>query len=553
MIVAMKTIQSLQQSLQKKLPKIDWILAVIITAAAVLLHLVFLGHAGGLWRDEAGVVTLATLPTFGETWTYLGHESCPLFFPTVIHCWSAIGFGGTDFELRIYGFGVGLLLLGAIWFNGWALTRSVPLISLGLLATNITVIRWGDSLRAYGTGSVLMLLTMGFMWRFVAVPNRIRWLFALLAALASVQCMFQNAFLLLAVCVAGGAVCLRRKDVKSASAVLAIGLLAAFSMVPYLRSIHESKGWSVLSQTGFLPSLVWQNLSEALAFRTVWTKWLWFGLGLLVLFRWARILGCVEVSKDKREAPVILYATTALAAGTFMFFIYLRLAALPTQVWYYLPLMTFAAVCMDAAFADQFPRFQAGRWLLLCLVAVMPFAETFKAAQYRQTNMDLVAATVRENAGPEDLILVHPWYYGVSFHRYFTGKTPWMTLPDLADHRFHRYDLLKDKMQMENPVQPVFDKIASTLRSGHRVWIVGQLPFTKWPPPGLGPAPNKISGWLDDPYSQAWGATAGYLIVCHAEQAKDVPIPSSYVSRFEDLPVMMVMGWHDSAPLKASR
>ena len=92
----------------------------------------------------------------------------------------------------------GLLLLGAVWFNGWALTRSVPLIALGLLATNLTILHWGDSLRAYGTGSVLMLLAVALIWRFVEFPGRGRWALALLAAVASVHCLFQNAFLLLA-------------------------------------------------------------------------------------------------------------------------------------------------------------------------------------------------------------------------------------------------------------------------------------------------------------------------------------------------------------------
>jgi hypothetical protein len=537
----MKTIQSLQ----KKYPlRLDWILALIVTAAAVFLHLVFLKNAGGLWRDEAGVVRLATLPDFGETWKYLGHESCPLFFPAVIRFWSDIGLGGTDFGLRVYGLIVGLLLLGAVWFNAWTLTRSVPLISLGLLAANIAVVRWGDSLRAYGTGSFLMLLTVALLWRFVAAPSRRRWLLALLAALAGVQCLFQNAFLLLAVCIAGGAVCWRRKDVKNVAAVLAIGLLAALSLIPYLRIIHEAKDWSVLSQSGFSPGLVWQNLSDALAPTMSWTKWLWIGLGLLAAFRWAKILGRSEAPKDSSETPVVFFATTALIAGTIIFFIYLRLAALPTQVWYYLPLVTFAAVCLDAAFANGLPRLQMGRWLFVCLMVSVPFAKTFEAVQCRQTNMDFIASALREQAGPDDLIVVHPWYYGISFERYFRGKTPWLTIPDLADHRFHRYDLFKIKMQMENPLPPALDKIASTLQSGHRVWIVGWLAFARTPPPDLGPAPNKFSGWLDEPYSQTWGASAGNLLAAHAEQVETIPIPSSNcVSAFENLPVIRIAGW----------
>ena len=190
----------------------------------------------------------------------------------------------------------------------------------------------------------------------------------------------------------------------------------------------------------------------------------------------------------------------------------------------------------------------------MCLVVALPFAKTLDAVQCRQTNIDLIAAALREQAGPDDLILVHPWYYGISFERYAGGKTPWLTIPDLADHRFHRYDLFKLKMQMENPLQPELDRIAATLQSGHRVWIIGWLPFARTPPPDLGPAPNQFTGWLDEPYSQAWGESAGYLVSAHVEQVKAIPVASSNcVSDFENLPLVIVAGWRASPSLKTSR
>ena len=547
----MKTIQSLQK---KQRLRLDWILALIITAAAIFLHLVFLKNAGGLWRDEAAIVKLATLPTFDETWTYLDHETCPLLLPVIIHFWSAIGFGDTDFGLRVYGLIVGLLLLGAVWFNAWTLTRSVPLISLGMLAINITVVQWGDSVRAYGIGSVLIALTVAMTWQFVALPNRRRWILTVLAATASVQCLFQNAFLLLAICIAGATVSLRRKDMKCVAAILAVGLLAAISLIPYLRIIHTASDWLVLAKYGYAPKYIWLMFSNALAPVGIWEKWLWLGLGLLAVFRWAKFFGRGKTPDEFPQTSVEFFATTLLIAGTIIFFIYLRLAALPTQVWYYLPLITIAAICLDAALANFFSRWQIGRWLFVCLVVALPFAKTLDAVQCRQTNIDLIAAALREQAGPDDLILVHPWYYGISFERYAGGKTPWLTIPDLADHRFHRYDLFKLKMQMENPLQPELDRIAATLQSGHRVWIIGWLPFARTPPPDLGPAPNQFTGWLDEPYSQAWGESAGYLVSAHVEQVKAIPVASSNcVSDFENLPLVIVAGWRASPSLKTSR
>lgn len=538
---------------EKILSQTNWALALAATAAAILLHLIFLTHAGGLWRDEAGVVRLATLPTFGETWKYLGHESCPLVFPTAIHIWSAIGLGGADFVLRIYGFLVGLLILGAVWFNGWALTRSVPLISLGLLAVNVAVVRWGDSLRAYGTGSVLMLLTMALMWRFVASPNRNRWLLAALAAFFSAQCLFQNAFLLLAVCIAGSAVCLQRKDIKNLVAVLAIGLCAAISMIPYFRIIRGAEDWSVVSETGLMPGIVWQNLSEALAGAAPWFKWLWIGLAIGAVFQWAKIIGRREPVQENTNTGVVLYAATALIAGTISFFVYLRLAALPTEVWYYLPLMTFVSVCLDAAWVNVLPRFPTWRLLFLVAMTIVAFPKTFELAQYRQTDMDLVAEELRERASPNDLIVLNPWYYGISFERYFSGKTPWTTVPDLDDHRFHRYDLFKIKMREKNPIQPVLNKIAATLQSGNRVWLVGAFNFGVRPGQPPGPAPNKSFGWSEVPYLLNWGDSVSYFLATHIRHAGRITVHSANsINPLENAPLVVVGGWREPQPASDS-
>lgn len=165
-------------------------------------------------------------------------------------------------------------------------------------------------------------------------------------------------------------------------------------------------------------------------------------------------------------------------------------------------------------------------------------------ARGRQTNIDLIAAELRLHAKPNDLILVHPWYYGISFEWYYHGEAPWTTIPPLEDHRFHRYDLLKAKMQMENPIQPVLDRVASTLQSGHRIWLVGWIPLDGNPPPDMRPAPNNQWGWFDEGYSQVWGDKTGYFIATHATHGAVVMAPSTNcVNQFENLPVVLVSGW----------
>ena len=292
-----------------------------------------------------------------------------------------------------------------------------------------------------------------------------------------------------------------------------------------------------------MPGHAWQNLSDALALSALWTKWLWVGLVLLIIFRWTKILGNKTVGKENAETPVF-YASTALVTGIIAFLIYLWIAALPTQVWYYLPLMTFTAVCADAALQNWLTRWRIWRLLFACLIVGASFSGTLQMSQCRQTNVDLVVAELNERIEPNDLILVHPWYYGISFERYYKGKTPWTTLPPLEDYRFHRYDLFKVQMQMDDPIQPVLDKIAATLKSGNRVWLVGQIPLNPLPPPNLRPAPNNPWGWLDEPYSHIWGAQAGYFIANHAIQGTIITEHSvNCISPYENLPLILITGW----------
>ena len=313
--------------------KAEWVAGLLITVAAVWLHTVFFLNAGGLWRDEAGVVRVATLPTFQESWSNLANESCPIAFPEFIRFWSAIGAGGADSSLRLYGWITGLLMLGLVWLTGWLLTRRAPLVALGLLGANLTVVRWGDSLRAYGTGSVLILPVVLCVGRYIQEPGWKRWTAAALAAALAVQCLFQNAFLVLGMCGAAAGVAVWRSQRRVALAALAIGLPAALSLLPYAPIIRQERDWAPLLQTGFIPQLIWHNLSDALAPIFSWTKWLWPGLALLAVV-WG--LGGLRGSGFAKREPAqstALYAALALLAGTICFFAFLAVLAFPTQPW----------------------------------------------------------------------------------------------------------------------------------------------------------------------------------------------------------------------------
>jgi hypothetical protein len=544
----MATIRTLQK---KGRLRFDWILAFCATIAAILLHVIFLTHAGGLWRDEAGFVRLATLPSWHDVWRMLGHDHCPILLPAIVRMWCAAGWGKTDFGLRILGLIVGLLLLAMFWVASRMMRRGVPLLPLALVALNITIIRSGDSLRGYGLGSALIVLVLALIWRGVQKPTSVNVLLGALAALLSVQCLYQNAFFVFAAVCGGIVVCIRERRWRDTLWLLGIGALAAASLVPYVRIILGAQEWYILEKSGFYFSLGWESFSTAVGFQSLGFSWLWMALCLSAIW-----ISFSVVSLHAQPASVvahrnlILFGTVALVVGVAGFVVFLTIANLPTPPWYYTPLMVFVAVCLDAILPGCHRWAQPALTAFAALTTSATFLFGIPALECRQTNVDVIAARLIKEVAPNDYIIVNPWYLGVSFERYYKGAAPWTTLPPLEDHSLHRYDLFKAKMQVKNPIQPILDKIASTLQTSNRVWIVGFIPPSQTPPPDSNPAPNNPWGWLEKPYSQIWTAKVGYFIVSHANQGAVVTIPSGRcVNAFEDLPVVWIAGWRSPSLL----
>lgn len=509
------------------LTRAEWAVCVAATLAAVWLHVVFLTHAGALWRDEVNGLHLATLFSPGQMWRMLRYDSFPALFPAVVRCWTACGLGGSDLGLRLLGFGVGLSILGLVWLNARVLGSRLPLVSLGLLAANATLLRAGDWLRGYGLGCVFILLSLPLIWSLMKAPGLKRFGAAALAAVLSVQCLYQNGFLLFTICLAGCFVCFRCDQNKAALMVLGVGAVAAVSLLPYAGVLTLSQRWRMVQQTGVNASAAWSSLAGALGDPMAWQAVPWIALSLVVAVRGVVGMGASERRKRVGAEDLPLFAGIVIALGGMVFVICILMARLGTQPWYWLPPMVVTAVCIDAALGDWLDRCRGWRLALVVLMVFVPLGASVKLAKYRQTSIDLIAARLREQAKPDDLVLVVPWYFGVTFNHYYHGAAPWITLPAMSDLRIHRYDLLKEKLTATAPIKPVLDRIAQTLAAGNRLWIVGTLPAPapdETGPPDLPPAPEGPQGWFDVPYSQVWGRQADYFIAAHGGPAEEIPL-----------------------------
>ena len=532
------------------LRKACWIVALSLTGAAVLLHFFSLTQAGGLWRDEIAIANIATLPSWAETFRALPHDHCPIVFPAVVRVWTALGLAQTNTGMRILGLGLGLFLMASFWATSRMMGREPPLLFLSLVAVNPIVIRYGDSIRGYALGIAFIVLAMGLIWRFIEAPSARRGWLAGLGAVVSVQTLYQNAFFLLAICVAGAVVCLRQRRPAKALGVLGIGFVAALSLLPYVQPVLQSQSWWLVNQTGTGLTIAWHHLARLTGmFLSVWI--------IIVVFAAAfgigrAILGTrQEKVCDQPDLP--LFGGVALVLGLIGFWVFLKLTGLPTQIWYYIPGLCFAMACCDAIASRVHPVVGIGV-LAIAVTALIVSTSAYTALRWRQTNGDLLAAQVARNADANDLIVVHPWYFGLTYGYYYRGAAKWTTLPPIADYRFHRYDLIKEQLATTNAIAPVMAQVEAVLRSGHRIWIVGVLsaPPAGAPVPRDPPvAPHGPLGWSDDPYTEAWGNELGYFLVQHITNATLFVNPFTNaipISPMERMTLVVASGWQVSSP-----
>ena len=531
-----------------------WLAAVLMTLAAVWLHFYFLFHAGGLWRDEVQVVNLAGRHSLSE----MARDSFPALMPLLICGWSALGFGQSDLSLRLLGTLIGIGIPAALWAAARA-SRRPPLFGLALVGLNSLVIFYSDSLRSYGLGSALIMLMAAAAWGFLQKPTRTR--AGLLAAVAilSVQALYQNAVLLAAICVGAWVICLRRKDFRAASKIFLAGLAAAGSLLPYWGYLAQLPQSSTSLRLGFYPAVVFGNLKSVVSFPLRQYVYAWemlvlavVGFGLVAMWR-ATPAKSAAPDDDALRDELPLFGAATLLAALAGFIGFLWYAALPTQPWYFLPLVALLAVCFDFGVpVTSLPRiFRAALFGLIAATALIAAPLAQQDLNWHFTNVDRLTSQLATEAGPQDYIIVTPWFCGLTFERYFKAPTPWQTLPPLADHSQHRYDLFQEQMKTPGALRPVFDKITATLQSGHRVWVVGNLeiPETGTPLPGdLPPPPLSGSGWSDLPYSSRWTAQAAGFLANHSLQfARVDQETNANVNPYEDLQLFEASGWRNAA------
>jgi hypothetical protein len=510
--------------------RFEFFVALALTATSVLMVVIHAVHAGGLWRDEAGAVQVALMPSVHDLTEVFQHEAFPLLFPLTVRAYATVA-GTGDAAFRVFGLLVGLASIAVLWTTTRTITGTVPLLSMALLGLSPAMLVWVGSIRGYGMGTVLMLITLSLIWRVVTAPNW--WTIGLtaMAAICSVQTLYYNATLLFAVIIAGAIVTARKGNWKRVLLLLGIGAMAAATLIPYVFVLRNADWTKVIALPYFPFSLFKTKLFGTLAWGAPDLGWVW-------LLSAAGGIGAAAAAQVRRPSPpengtrdASLYCLTALLVALPACFVFLKILRYPPREWYYVALMGLMAVALEGGLAAvPWPWWKNwGRAALAGVIGLVSFMPAWQMAHLRQTNIDLISAQLEQRATAGDVIVVAPWYYGVSFDRYYKGTVAWMTLPQITDHKMHRYDLVKERMTATSPIEPVLKAMAEALASGHHVWIVGWLSWLQpgQSPPQLAPAPYDPVGWDESAYNEVWSAQAAYsLQTTGGASAETIPLSS---------------------------
>jgi len=517
---------------------VEFVVAIILSIFAVVLLGVRATHAGPLWRDECDSVATATLSSLSELLRYFQFDSFPLPFLLTLRGYIAV-VGNTDPSLRLFGALIGMSLLLVGWWGARRLRLGVPLVFLTLAVLNPSFLVCGTTVRGYGIGSVMIVFAFAATANFLAHRTKRNALLMCIGFLAAVQSLVSNTVLVFAICLAAVGVCLVRGHRKTAVFVMTALAIAALSFLPYVATYFKM-GWHVLLQTNVSVVALWDVFRNSLGARNSVTAAAWAGLLSIAAISW--ILRIAKGAASGLAAFALLAAVLSLVGS----FVFLKMLSYTPQVWYFLPFICLLAGGIDLAY-PTFASIRVVR-LVLCVVAVTgTWWSNWPVLIERQSNVDLIANWLGSRAQTGDLIVVNPWFFGVSFNRYYHGAAPWVTVPILSDRRIHRYDLMREKMSEPDPLADLRPTIESTLRNGGRVYLVGgvQLVSEGERVLVLPPAPQSQYGWSYLPYVIAWSQQLAAFLQAHVQTSAEVPQLTDRVNSPENIPLWQVAGWHD--------
>ncbi len=552
--LAVSNIRAAQMnSWAKYLAIAQWGVFGLVCLLVAVLHVLLFQHSGAFWRDECSSILLSQAPSWPEMWEGLASDSFPALFVSVLRVWNQAGLGASDTGIRLLGILISIAAMVSVVLSCRAMQVKIPVLALVLVGLNMAVFYTASSIRAYGLALLLIVACFAAFWRVVQQPTRWNCAIAFVLAVLSIHANYQSSCLLLGIGVAAAAVAaLNRRFIRSLL-LLAIGFVAALTMLVYLPTIASYRGESIVLRcqvsTAQIGTTLLQAMSEGNLF--VLAAWILLAAGPLALLLARRARAARQPDHFAGPAPQLYCLLTVIisaCAGAVFF----QANGMAPYVWHFVPFIALCAVAVECGLQSE----RYSQWIswakivAAVILAAVCFPNDWDAAQLRRTNMDKIAAFLESEARPGDTILVD-CYLQPSFQKYYQGPVFWRIAPiDPSDtHTSWRSQWsAKEIMARPDSIRPTLEQVQATLSQGGRVWIVGCVALL--PPhvalPALIPAPHPMFGWSLDAYRQIWYTRLGNFLQQHATHSK-VPIEREKqgVWYLENRSLISFEGWRD--------
>ncbi|HZR77765.1 MAG TPA: hypothetical protein VFA58_01075, partial [Chthoniobacterales bacterium] len=365
-------------------------------------------------------------------------------------------------------------------------------------------------------------------------------------ALVSVQLLINNLLLVAVLAVSATIACLISRSYKLALLFVAILIVCVLSDVIYLH-IYAAADWRVLLKRTVTVGWLWPQMREVFGQPSWFMRSIWYFVftATLCLAGWGFIVA--RRNRDAKRSRLAMFAVLVGVLTPITYCLAFVLSGIESaEARHFLPMLAMVAGNFDIVIA-HLANFAPVRIARIALTAVallvMPLGSWAQMTE-RQTNIDILAKTLEQEASANDLILVNPWSFGITFNWYYHGPARWMTVPNISDHRIHRYDLIKEKMVSSAPLDDIKAEVGKALHTGHRVWVVGTLFPLETPGWPLFPwrAPDPQFGWQHMVYREAWARQLRDFISARALQARRVLPAMPGVNPLENVSLWVVEG-----------
>lgn len=452
--------------------------ATVLVVAAVLAGglVAFFWTRSDLWLDEALAVNIARLP-LGQLDHALRHDGAPPLYYALLHVWSAV-FGSGDRAVRSLS---GVCMVGtaaALWFAGRRIAgRAGAWITVLLVATNPYAIRYATETRMYALEMLLVALGILAFRRALESPTagRLAQFGALVALLLYTQ--YWALYLLLVVLGLLVVLSLRGAYRDAARRMLLTMAVAGLAFVPWLPTFlyqraHTGTPWG----TPQLPGVPIGYTLRDFAGGDVQEGWLLMLalLAMLLLGLFGRAADDRHIELDVRTQPgarwEALVGATTLVVGVVL--AYAAGSAFESRYSAVVfPFFVLVAARGVTTLADT--RVRNG---VLAVMLVLGFVGAGRNIGTNRTQAGQVAAVLRADAHPGDLVVYCPDQLGPAVHRLAPAGLDEVTYPQFAGPAF--VDWVDYKLRLAHADPGTFAREALARAGSRTLWLVTTPGYT---------------------------------------------------------------------------